>query len=366
MPEVTYPRYLNKKFSEVLSAVEESAQKLVRLEEELESTRANAKKLEDVITDAEAEIEKKDLVLESEESMLESQEAEMKILRPLAKVSTSVLTPRFVPTASEVTRSVFRVTSCPVCALGFHCVNFMPTSCWHAYHPACLMALIARSVEPKCLECYESFHPDWCESWGIDTKEEHRKKWEADLGLQRQRDAFSDCIRDLYHKTPNVLSDRRKVEKEKRQRFTQKYTVVSGRGAEFGCIHFNYKSQAHILAASIPESEAWANDHPSCRSTIRSSLTDEREGDVSIVDVNVPQTRSKKGKQPGSKGYTESTWKVQTKSYVSEAEMCTGIGSPGPKTKYFVKPLRECRTPDAPANTGVSSSSIMATKKLFT
>ncbi|KAL3686751.1 hypothetical protein R1sor_013060 [Riccia sorocarpa] len=135
-----------------LDDVEESAQKLVRLEEELESTRANAKKLEDVITDAEAEIEKKGLVLESEESMLESQEAEMNILRPLAEVSTSVLTPRFVPIASEVTKSVFRVTSCPVCALGFHCVNFMPTSCGHAYHPACLMALIARSAEPKCLE----------------------------------------------------------------------------------------------------------------------------------------------------------------------------------------------------------------------
>ncbi|KAL3677109.1 hypothetical protein R1sor_027057 [Riccia sorocarpa] len=244
--------------------------------------------------------------------------------------------------------------------LRFHCVNFMPTSCGHAYHPACLMALIARSAEPKCLECYESFHPDWCESWGIDTKEEHRKKWEADLGLQRQRDALSDCIRDLYQKTPNVLSDRRKVEREKRQRFTQKYTAA-GVERSSAVSTSTTRVRAHILAASIPESEAWADDHPSCRSTIRSSLTDEREG-----DVNVPQTRSKKGKRPGSKGYTESTRKVRTRSYVSEAEMCTGIGSPGPKTKYFVKPLRECRTPDAPANTGVSSSSIMATKKLFT
>ncbi|KAL3677302.1 hypothetical protein R1sor_027250 [Riccia sorocarpa] len=116
--------------------------------------------------------------------------------------------------------------------------------------------------------------------------------------------------------------------------------------------------RAHVLAPNVIDSERWT-DHPSCRSTIRSSLTDDREEDVSIFDVNVPLTRSKKGKRLSSKGNdrNESTRKVRTSSYISEAEMCSGIGSPGPNTKIFVKPLRECRTPEAKTNTGFPSSS---------
>ncbi|KAL3694060.1 hypothetical protein R1sor_007711 [Riccia sorocarpa] len=127
------------------------------------------------------------------------------------------------------------------------------------------------------------------------------------------------------------------------------------------------KVRAHVLAPNVIDSGGWT-DHPSCRSTIRSSLTNDRQEDVSILDVNVPLTRSKKGKRLNSKGNdrTESTRKVRTRSYISEAEMCTGIGSPGPNTKIFVKTLRECRTLEAKTNTGFPSSSLLATKKLFT
>ncbi|KAL3680961.1 hypothetical protein R1sor_023917 [Riccia sorocarpa] len=357
---------LNKKLSGLLSAIEVSTQRQLQLEEQLQSTRANVNNLDTVIKKAEAEIEKKVSLFESEKSILASQEAKVKILDRMAEVPVSVLAPRFVPTATEVTKSVFRLTSCPVCSLGFHCVNFMPTSCGHAYHPACLMSLIARSGEPKCIECEEYFHPHWCESWGIDTTEEHRRRWEAELCLQRQRDAFSECISDLYTKTPHVLSERRKVEKEKRQRLTLKYTAAGvERSSAISCA--TTRVRAHVLAPNVIDSEGWT-DHPSCRSTIRISLTDDREEDVIILDVNVLLTRSKKGKRLSSKGNdrTESMRKVRTRSYISEAEMCAGIGSPGPNTKIFVKPLRECRTPEAKTNTGFPSSSLLATKKLFT
>ncbi|KAL3676269.1 hypothetical protein R1sor_026217 [Riccia sorocarpa] len=305
---------LNRKLSDLLSALEVSTQRQFQLEEQLTSTRANVKNLGAVIKEAEAEIEKKVSLLERKKSILASQEAEVKILDRIAEVPVSVLAPRFVPTATEVTKSVFRLTSCPVCSLGFHYINFMPTSCGHAYHPACLMSLIARTAEPKCIECEEYFHPHWCESWGIDTTEEHKRRWEAELCLQRQRDAFVECISDLYTKTPHVLSERRKVEKKKRQRLTLKYTAA-GVERSSAISSATTRVRAHVLAPNILDSEAWT-DHPSCRSTIRSSLTDEREEDVSILDINVPLTRSKKGKRLSSKGnekLTESTRKVRTR-----------------------------------------------------
>ncbi|KAL3687295.1 hypothetical protein R1sor_013604 [Riccia sorocarpa] len=239
---------LNRKLSGLLSDIEVSTQRQLQLEEQLQSTRANVNNLDTVIKEAEAEIEKKVSLFEREKSILVSQEVEVKILDRMAEVPVSVLAPRFVPTATEVTMSVFRLTSCPVCSLGFHCVNFMPTSCGHAYHPACLMSLIARSGEPKCTKCEEYFHPHWCESWGIDTTEEHRRRWEAELCLQKQRDAFSECISDLYTKTPHVLSERRKVEKEKRQRLTLKYTACWGPSGG----HFTYAGCGGLLKDGRP------------------------------------------------------------------------------------------------------------------
>ncbi|KAL3698318.1 hypothetical protein R1sor_012394 [Riccia sorocarpa] len=355
---------LNKKYGDVLSALEESSERQLALDQQLENARATVSDVESVIRETKAEMEKKVLRVEREESILESQEAEVKILESLTGLTASVLAPRFVLTATEVTRTVFRLTSCPVCSLGFHCVNFMPTSCGHAYHPACLVALLAKSVEPKCIECNELFHPHWCESWGIDTTEEHKQKWEAEVGLQSQLDTFSQCIRNLYQKTPHVLSERRMEEKKKRQCFTLKYTATGVERSSAISIATT-RVRTHVLAPSNPDTEVYMDD-PSCRSTIRSSLTYEKEGEICMItDVNVPLTRSKKGSKRLSTKGTDSMRKVRTRSYISESERCTGIGSPGSNTKISVKPLQECRTPEAITNRGVSSSCNMATKKLF-
>ncbi|KAL3701693.1 hypothetical protein R1sor_019715 [Riccia sorocarpa] len=174
---------LNKKLSGLLSAIEVSTQRQLQLEEQLQSTRANVNNLDNVIKEAEAEIEKKVSLFEREKSILASQEAEVKILDRMAEVPVSVLAPRFVPTATEA-------------------------------------------------------------------------------------------------------------------------------GVERSSVYATTRVRAHVLAPNVIDSEGWT-DHPSCRSTIRSSLTDDREEDVSILDVNVPLTRSKKGKRLSSKGNdkTESTRK---------------------------------------------------------
>ncbi|KAL3694694.1 hypothetical protein R1sor_008345 [Riccia sorocarpa] len=299
---------LNKKFGDVLSALEESSERQLALDQQLESARATVSDVESVIRETKAEMEKKVLRVESEESILESQEAELKILESLTGLTASVLAPRFVPISTEVTRTVFRLTSCPFCSLGFHCVNFMPTSCGHAYHPACLVALLAKSAEPKCVERNELFHPHWCESWGIDITEEHRQIWEAELGLQSQLDTFSQCIRNLFQKTPHVLSERRMEEKEKRQRFTLKYTAT-GVERSFAISIATTRVRTHVLAPNNQDTDVYMDD-PSCRSTIRSSLTDEKEGEkCMITDVNVPLTRSKKGSKRMSTKGTDSTRK---------------------------------------------------------
>ncbi|KAL3699349.1 hypothetical protein R1sor_017371 [Riccia sorocarpa] len=292
---------LNTKFSAVLSALEESERRLLQLIQQSDSIRATIKKLESLNMEEEAEISKKVLTVEREESILESQLLKVKMLDPVAEMAATVRSsPKFVPTSTEVTKTVFRLTSCPVCSFGFHCNNFMAASCGHAYHPACLMAVIAKINEPMCIECDELLHPHWCESWGIETTEDQRQKWEAEVGLQKQRDAFGDSICNIYQKIPQVLRERRMAEKEKCKRIVLKYTA-SGVERSSAISSATAKVRAHILARSNPDYEALQTyDHQSCRSTIRSSLTDGKDEDISVVDVNVPLTRSKKGKRPSS------------------------------------------------------------------
>ncbi|KAL3688978.1 hypothetical protein R1sor_015287 [Riccia sorocarpa] len=85
---------LNKKFGDVLSAREESSERQLALDQQLESARATVSDVEFVIRETKAEMEKKVLRVESEESILESQEAEVKILESLTELTTSVLAPR--------------------------------------------------------------------------------------------------------------------------------------------------------------------------------------------------------------------------------------------------------------------------------
>ncbi|KAL3699984.1 hypothetical protein R1sor_018006 [Riccia sorocarpa] len=90
------------------------------------------------------------------------------------------------------------------------------------------------------------------------------------------------------------------AEKEKRKRIVLKYTA-SGVERSSAVSSATAKVRAHILAHSNPDYEALqTDDHQSCRSTIRSSLKDGKDEDISVVDVNVPLTRSKKGKRPSS------------------------------------------------------------------
>ncbi|KAL3701862.1 hypothetical protein R1sor_019884 [Riccia sorocarpa] len=274
---------LNLSYFRVLTAIEECTSKLVQTQTELKLCRSKEGGLNAKITVAEFEIQKLQSSLTKAESIVEAQIGELKHVEPFAEASIATLSPMFISTATEVTKAIFRLSSCLVCCLGFHCMNFMPTPCGHVYHPACLAALVAHSGL-QCLECSESFHPHWCESWGFDTTEKHRREWEEKTGLQKQQDAFSDCIKSLYQKTPNLLSERRTIESEKRQCLNVKYIAA---GVERT---WRVSTAATKVRGASP-----------C-STILSSREDDRDNDTSLVATNhVPVTRSKKGKQGGSK-----------------------------------------------------------------
>ncbi|KAL3698247.1 hypothetical protein R1sor_012323 [Riccia sorocarpa] len=325
-------------YSAALTALEESTKRLKDLQADLKLGRTSAEKLNADITAAEVQIVTSQSALTREESTIEAQKEELNVLQPFAESKIAALNPTFVPTATEITKSIFRLSSCPVCSLGFHCMNFMPAPCGHAYHPACLVALVAKDGL-KCIQCQESFHPHWCESWGINTTEEYRQKWEHNTELQKQRDAFSECIKRLYIQTPHLLSERRKVEKEKRQCLNVKYTAT---GVE---------RTWRVSDAATKVRDA------SPSSTIISSREEEKDSDLCMTEVNhLPLTRSKKGKRKGVEK-ADLSRKVRTRSYVTEAEMSTRIGSPCAYKKVVLRPLGEIETPEAMKRTGALPSS---------
>ncbi|KAL3688906.1 hypothetical protein R1sor_015215 [Riccia sorocarpa] len=325
-------------YSAALTALEESTKRLKDLQTDLKLSRTSAEKLNADITAAEVQIVTSQSALSREESTIEAQKEELNVLQPFAESKIAALNPTFVPTATEITKSIFRLSSCPVCSLGFHCMNFMPAPCGHAYHPACLVALVAKDGL-KCIQCEESFHPHWCESWGINTTEEYRQKWEHNTELQKQRDAFSECIKRLYIQTPHLLSERRKVEKEKRQCLNVKYTAT---GVERT---WRVSDTATKVRDASPSS------------TIISSREEEKDSDLCMTEVDhLPLTRSKKGKRKGVEK-ADLSRKVRTRSYVTEAEMSTGIGSPCAYKKVVLRPLGEIETPEAMKRTGALPSS---------
>ncbi|KAL3695637.1 hypothetical protein R1sor_009713 [Riccia sorocarpa] len=188
-------------------------------------SRSKQEELKMELERAELKIDNTHVVLRREEALLAFHKEELRCLQPFAESSVAPLIPRWIPTATEVTKTVFRLSSCPVCCMGFHCMNFMPTSCGHAYHPACLAALIAH-IEQQCMECNETFHPHWCESWGFEVGEKVKQEWERKAGLLNQRVAFRESIRGLYLKTPKLQSERRLQEGLKRQCLNITYTKV--------------------------------------------------------------------------------------------------------------------------------------------
>ncbi|KAL3691756.1 hypothetical protein R1sor_005407 [Riccia sorocarpa] len=325
-------------YSTALTALEESNKRLKDLQTDLKLGRTSAGKMNAEITAAEVQILTSQSVLTRKESTVEAQKEELNVLQPFAESKIAALNPTFVPTATEVIKSIFRLSSCPVCSFGFHCMNFMPAPCGHAYHPACLVALVANDGL-KCIQCQESFHPHWCESWGINTTEEYRQEWEHNTELQKQRDAFCECIKRLYIQTPHLLSERRKLEKEKRLCLDVKYTAT------------RVERTWRVSDAATKVRDA------SPSSTIISSREEEKDSDLCLTEVNhVPLTRSKKGKRRAVEK-ADLSRKVRTRSYVTETEMSTGIGSPCPYKKVVLRPLGEIETPEAVKRTGALPSS---------
>ncbi|KAL3678009.1 hypothetical protein R1sor_020965 [Riccia sorocarpa] len=218
---------LNLSLSGVLTKIDECSARLLQSQTEMKLSRSKQEELKMELERAELKVDNAQVVLCMEEALLAFQKEELRCLQPFAESFVAPLIPRWIPTATEVTKTVFRLSSCPVCCLRFHCMNFMPTSCGHAYHPTCLAALIAHSGQ-QCMECNETFHPHWCESWGFEVAEKVKQEWERKAGLLNQRVAFRESIRGLYLKTPKLQSERRLQEGLKRQCLNITYTKMAG------------------------------------------------------------------------------------------------------------------------------------------
>ncbi|KAL3682155.1 hypothetical protein R1sor_000177 [Riccia sorocarpa] len=136
---------LNLSLSGVLTIIEECSARLLQSQTEMKLSRSKQEELKMELERVELKVDNAQVVLRREEALLAFQKEELRCLQPFVESSVAPLIPIWIPTATEVTKTIFRLSSCPVCCLGFHCMNFMPTSCGHAYHPACLAAVIAHS-----------------------------------------------------------------------------------------------------------------------------------------------------------------------------------------------------------------------------
>ncbi|KAL3690838.1 hypothetical protein R1sor_004489 [Riccia sorocarpa] len=102
-------------------------------------------------------------------------------------------------------------------------------------------------------------------------------------------------------------------------------------------------------------------------STILCSREDDRDNDASLVATNhVPVTRSKKGKQGGSKADVPAR-KMRTRSHITKAEMSTRVDTPCPYTKVVLRALgdSEIETPEALKGTGDVSSCKKSKRKIL-
>ncbi|KAL3683770.1 hypothetical protein R1sor_001792 [Riccia sorocarpa] len=174
-------------YASCLSRLQSTAKEEETCRSEREELRSQAEEIKQQIKSAEGEIHTKQRTLASIDSTVKAHSDELSFLNSCIEGPTIVLAPRFIPTATELNKTIFRLSSCPVCTLGFHCHNFMATPCGHAYHPACLLPILAKKENLECLQCKQSFHPHWCEAWGIEVTTEHKSKWEERLDLEYQR-----------------------------------------------------------------------------------------------------------------------------------------------------------------------------------
>ncbi|CAM6086263.1 unnamed protein product [Calypogeia fissa] len=97
-----------------------------------------------------------------------AQQTEWSILSPILTKPCPPLHPTFTVTSAQIAQTNYTLSSCPVCCFGYHEFNWIPASCGHAYHPACLFPLISNSkMAPKCISCAELFKPEWLRLWGL-------------------------------------------------------------------------------------------------------------------------------------------------------------------------------------------------------
>ncbi|KAL3676315.1 hypothetical protein R1sor_026263 [Riccia sorocarpa] len=277
---------------------------------EREKLRSQEEEVNLQVKSCEREIQIKLEALASIENVLKAQSTELSFLNSCVEGPTTVLVPRFIPTSTELSKTIFRLTTCPVCTLGFHCQNFMPTPCGHAYHPTCLLPILAKKEKLECLQCKQSFHPHWCEAWGIEVTAEHKSKWE-ELDLEQQRTAFGECLSEFYQNQSEHIAKQRRDLEEKRNKLTVVYTpekvenswVISTMTAtQFPVSPSTSQSTLANKSLWTPESEKDGKLVSLCTTphVYRGKEVEERISDVSVVDVPVgrlPTTRSssKKG-----------------------------------------------------------------------
>jgi hypothetical protein len=140
------------------------------------------------------------------EACLNAQVEEQRIISEVLMTPCPPLRPTFTYAAAHPTVQPFFLVPCPLCCNGYHDFTWIPASCGHCYHPACLFPMIAHSREvPKCLACEEIFSREWLETWGLP------------LGLSESgelsvgNDLLAMKLRDAYGKYACRLQARREL-----------------------------------------------------------------------------------------------------------------------------------------------------------
>ncbi|KAL3678296.1 hypothetical protein R1sor_021252 [Riccia sorocarpa] len=285
-------------YASYLSRLQSTAKEEETCRSKREELRSQAEEVKQQIKSAEGEIHTKQQTLASIDSTVKAQSDELSFLNSCIEGPTIVLAPRFIPTATELNKTIFRLSSCPV-------------------------------------------------SWGIEVTAEHKSKWEERLDLEYQRKAFEKCLLDFYQNQPEHIAERRRDLEEKRNRLTVMYTpekvenswVISTMTAN----QYNVTTSPAQSAVAIKSkySRDYEKEGKLVISTIptvpRGKDVEKRVSDVSVIDVPVgrlPTTRSssKRGKPSNLKTSenVESHRKVRTRrNTMSVVGFDTGTASPG-------------------------------------
>ncbi|KAL3676965.1 hypothetical protein R1sor_026913 [Riccia sorocarpa] len=315
---------LTVQMAEVLDAIAASESKEKNLREQIEAAKKCREETESQLLEVTNEISGKEKTLSQVEDVLNVLAKELAFLEQYFSLPCPALCPRYIPTPIEVTRTIFRLTSCPACNLGFHCFNFVPTSCGHAYHPPCILPLLAKAhtEHPTCLACGERLHPDWIETWGFRVNAEHKVEVEAALGLKKQKLAFEEGLRELYHNDPARALERREYLKKQQQLVTMVYTEIS----------------QPPTPTSAPAS-----------SNVQQLKPVKIEGEKDNVGKSAGP-KKRKGPKHSDDTVLPPPHKVKTR-HATKSEIGTGIDSPSESRTITLKSYKAINTPPTDANT---------------